>query len=383
MPPAGFGFFYPPGGLVYTAAFCGREPAVRAYLFVAALLALIFGGIGAYQYSRMAAFAAMDFSPPPVAIAASRARLESRARYLDAVGTLRARHGVELASEASGEVVRIHFDSGEQVRAGQELVALDDDEEQASRSRQAASLELARLLHERDRKLLAQKSIPQSRYDRSRADLRRARAALAETEARIRNKRIVAPFDGAIGIRRVAVGDYVSPGARIATLQNLAELEVDFALPARFAPMLGPGLRLELEVEAFPGKTFEATLLALDSRVDPDTMSLEARARVADSAGLLPGMFASLRVALGASRPTVTVPETAIAYSLQGSTVWVIESDAEGALSAVPRIVQVGEVREGRAGVLAGLEAGALVASAGQNKLYRGAAVRIDEAVEL
>ncbi len=356
---------------------------MRAYGFVAVLLLVIFGSIGGYQYWRLSAFAIVDFTPPPVTIAADHARVDAWGQYLEAVGTIKAVRGVELTSETSGEITRINFTSGNAVKIGQELVVLNDEIEQASRLNQMASLDLAKILFERDRKLIEQKSIPESQYDRSRADLQRAKAALAETEARIRNKRISAPFDGTIGIRQVDVGDYVSPGTRIAALQDLSELEIDFTLPARLAPALKPGLAMKLSVGAFPDRSFPATLLALDSRVDPDTMNLLARARIDDSAGLLPGMFASLRISLGTEQPTITVPETAITYSIQGSIVWIIATNSEGTLTVTPRVITVGEVRSGRASISAQLNEGELVVTAGQNKLYRGAPVQIDAAVKL
>ena len=356
---------------------------MRAYLFVAILLLVIFGSIAGYLSARMSAFSNKDFAPPPVTIAAGIAKPASWDQYLDAVGSIKAARGVDLTSESSGEITAINFVSGAQVSGGELLVVLNDDVEQASRRNQIASLDLAKILFERDRKLVEQKSIPRSQYDRSKADLESARAQLAETEARIRNKRIHAPFSGTIGILQVDVGDYLSPGTEIATLQDLGELEIDFTLPARFAPQLRPGLAIELQVGAFPGQVFNATLSALDSRVDPDTLNLLAQAKIHDSGGLLPGMFASLRIELGTFEEVLTVPETAITYSLQGSTVYVIREGGGGQLSVDAVVVQVGEVRAGRIGILRGLEAGQQIVTAGQNKLFRGANVKIDSAVQL
>lgn len=356
---------------------------MKAYLFVIGLLILIFGAIGGYLYQKFSALAAMDFSPPPVTIAASTARSESWGERLNAVGTIQAVRGVELTSETSGEITRIHFDSGDSVEAGKLLVVLNDEVEQASRQNQIASLDLAEILFERDRALIEQKSIPQSQYDRSRADLERARAQLAETEARLANKRIEAPFSGAIGIRRVDPGDYVSPGTVIATLQDHSELEIDFTVPARYAPKLRSGLDVEVAVDAFPGRVFEAKVVAVDSKIDPATRNILLRARVEEPGGLLPGMFATLEVDLGDRTDVVTIPETAMTYALQGNTVFVIEDTEDGDQTAVARVVEAGTVREGRVSVLSGLQAGEQVVSVGQNKLFRGVRVLIDESVNL
>jgi membrane fusion protein (multidrug efflux system) len=356
---------------------------VRAYLTVIALLLAIFGSIAGYLYVRFSALAATDFSPPPVTIAASLSRIESRDAFLDAVGTITAVRGVDLTSETSGEITAINFDSGDEVEAGQLLLVLNDKIEQASRQNEIATLELAEILFERDRRLVDKKSIPQSQYDESKANLARARAQLAETEARLKNRRIHAPFRGSLGIRRVDQGDYVSPGTIIATLQDKSELEIDFSLPARFAPLLRPGLTISLSVSAFPGQVFSAELVALDARVDPGTRSLLSRARVLGSEGLLPGMFANLRIDLDRSEDFVTVPETSVTYSLQGNVVHVIEATDEGDLTAVSRIVEVGEVRAGRAAILDGLAGDEQIVTVGQNKLYRGVKVIIDENVAL
>ena len=356
---------------------------MKAYVLVIALLLVIFGSIGGYLYQRFSAFANMDFTPPPVTIAASLARLETWDESLSAVGTVQSVRGVELTSETSGEIITILFTSGDRVSAGQLLLVLNDEVELASRQSQIATLELAEILFERDRALVAQKSIPQSQYDRSRADLERARAQLAETEARLANKRIEAPFAGTIGINRVDVGDYVSPGTVIATLQDHTELEIDFTVPARHSPKLKAGLRVDVRVDAYPDRAFKAVVTAVDARIDPNTRNVLLRARVEDTDGLFPGMFAVLQVDLGEQRDVVTVPETAMTYALQGNTIYVVEPTDDGALTANARVVRAGKVRDGRVSVLDGLNPGERVVSVGQNKLYRGVRIVVDENVTL
>jgi membrane fusion protein (multidrug efflux system) len=356
---------------------------VRGYLSVIGLLVAIFGSIGLYVYWQISSLQNADFTPPPVTIAAGIARQEVHHAYLDAVGTVKAIRGIDLTSESNGEITALHFDSGDEVEPGKLLLVLNDEIEQASRLNQIASRELAEILFERDRQLIKQNSIPKTQYDRSKADLERARAQLAETEARLKNKRIHAPFGGVLGIRRVELGDYLSPGTVIATLQDLSALEIDFAVPARYSPRVKTGQKIALSVGAFPGATFPAQLAAIDARVDPGTRSLMLRARILESEGLIPGMFASLRLDLGGDHPVVTVPETAVTYSLQGNAVFVIEPTEDGALTASARIVTVGDVRDGRTAILDGLAEGERIVTAGQNKLYRGVRVLIDDSIQL
>ena len=356
---------------------------MRAYLVAIVLLLIIFGTIGGYLYQRFSALASMDFSPPPVTIAVAKAQEQSWKQILNAVGTIQAVRGIELTSETSGEVTDIRFKSGNRVEMGQVLVVLNDEVEKASRRNHIANLELAQILFDRDSQLIDQNTIPQSQYDQSKADLLRAKAQLAETEARLANKQIAAPFSGTVGIRHIDIGDYVSPGTVIANLQDHQELEIDFTVPARYAPSLDRGLNVELSSDAFPGTNFDATVIAVDSKVDPGTRNILLRARLNEVSGLLPGMFATLEVDLGVRANVVTVPETALTYSLQGDMVYVVEEKTEGGLTAVAKVVESGDVRNGQVAIISGISAGNQVVTVGQNKLYRGVTILVDESVKL
>ncbi len=351
---------------------------MRAYLLVALLLLLIFGSISGYLYQRIASLSAMDFTPPPLTVSEAVATQDRWDSTLEAVGTIKAARGVELSTEESGEITAITVRSGNRVEAGDLLLTLNDKVEKASRERQIANLELAELLFERDAKLVKQKSIPQTQYDRSKADLDSAVAQLAETEARLENKRLRAPFAGTVGIFLVKEGDYVEPGTAITSLQDLTELELDFSVPARHFPRLRQGQKLAVRVDAFPDRSFSATLQAIDAHVDSGTRNLLLRATLEESDGLLPGMFAQLTLDLDQQSDVVTLPETAVTYSIQGNTVYVIR-ESETGLTVQPRVVRTGGVRKGRIAISEGLQAGERVVAAGQNKLYRDAAVVIGD----
>lgn len=350
---------------------------MRAYLIVAAILVVLFGAIAGYLLNKFQTLANTDFTPPPILVSATRAQQETWPSTLEAVGTIRAARGVNLAAETSGEIIAIPVNSGDEVAKGQLLLTLNDRVEQASLRRQQANLVLARQLYERDASLIRQKSIPQSQYDQSRANLDAAIATLAETEARLDQKRIVAPFAGTLGIIAVKTGDYIESGTAITTLQDLSELEVDFSVPARYFPELRRGLDISVKTAA-TRQSFPATLEAVDAAVDQNTRNLALRARIHRSEGLLPGMFAQLTIDLDRPRELVTLPETAVTYSLQGNTVYVLEESADG-LRVNPRVVKTGPVRDSRIAVVSGLAAGEQVVSVGQNKLYRGAAVVLED----
>lgn len=355
---------------------------MRAYLIALTLLAVLLGGTALTLYQRFSAMAGADYSPPPTPVAVVTAQASPWRERIEAVGTVRAARGILLSAETAGDITALHVSSGATVEAGQPLIAIDERLEVATRERLLANLELAELLFERDASLIKQKSIPQSQFDQSRADLAAARAQLAEIDATLENKRITAPFAGRLGILQVRLGDYVEAGTALVTLQDLSQLEVDFPVPDRHAPRLRPGLRIDLHTAAYPDRAFRGTLQAIDARVDDNTRNLLLRASIDQGDGLLPGMFARLSIDLDSSLERVTLPETAVTYSLQGDTVYVVTSDGAGQ-RVQPRVVITAGVRDGRVAIAAGVEAGETVVVAGQNRLYRGAVVVIDETAAL
>lgn len=357
---------------------------MRAYLIVLALLAIIFGSIAAYLNNRWAQFAKIDFSPPPVTIAAGLSISESWSQYIESVGTIKARQGIELTSEQSGQITAVLVNSGNQVQAGQSLVELNSNVEQAAYNSQAATLKLAQLNFKRDRKLLRQKSISQTQFDRSLADLERAQAQLEETKARLSNKIIRAPFDGTLGILEVELGDYVSPGTIIVSLQDLSALQLDFNVPSQAATQLSVGMPIEFTVSAFKDKVFNAKLTAINPKIEPNTRNLKVRATITSEDKLVPGTFAQLRVITAENIPVITVPESSISYSLHGNTLHLIEPADDGRnLTARALVVKTGKVRNGNISVLSGLSPGEKVVTAGQHKLYPGVKIIVDESVQL
>ncbi|GAB5414918.1 MAG: multidrug efflux RND transporter periplasmic adaptor subunit MexV [Congregibacter sp.] len=355
---------------------------MRAYVVAITLLILLLGGTGLYIQQRFAAMAAGGFESPPATIAADVAKSGIWRESIESVGTIRAARGILLNAETTGDITNIFVTSGQAVTQGQDLFAIDEELEFATRERLQARLLLAQQLYDRDARLIKENSIPQSQLDQSRADLASARAELAEVDAILKNKRVKAPFAGRVGILQVRLGDYVEAGTPLVTLQDLSSLEVDFSVPDRYAPLMREGLEITLRNAAFPERVFAATLQAVDSQVDENTRNLLLRARLLDGDGLLPGMFASLTIDLNRESERVFVPESAVTYSLQGDLVYVIEDDGKG-LIVTPRVVTTMGATQGRVAIMSGISAGERIVTAGQNKLYRGARVQIDESVNL
>jgi membrane fusion protein (multidrug efflux system) len=208
----------------------------------------------------------------------------------------------------------------------------------------------------------------------------------------IAQKTIRAPVSGRLGIRKVERGQYVSSGMTLVTVQKLDPIRADFPLPEQMIGKLKVGQTIEIAVDAFPGKVFKGTIESLDARVAQDTRTLLVRGRLPNpDAKLLPGMFANVTVLVGNARPVVTVPRTAVNYSLYGDSVYVVKAvDAppdkaaetqkagERKLVAERRFVKTGHARDDRVAIVEGIKAGDEVVTTGQLKLNPGATIRID-----
>ncbi|MEW4950707.1 efflux RND transporter periplasmic adaptor subunit [Pseudomonas asiatica] len=359
-------------------------------LAVVLLIVLALGGYKAFSiYQQIQMFTAPK---PPITVAAALAEQRPWQERLPAVGSLKALQGVELSLEVEGIVKALHFDSGQQVKAGQLLLQLNDDQETALLGTAQADLGLAKVDFGRGSQLVGDSAISRGEFDRLTAQYRRNQAVVDQLKASKTKKSISAPFSGTIGIRQVDVGDYLAAGTVIATLQDTSSLYVDFNVPEQALPHLSLGQQVLVQVAAYPDQTFPASLSAINPKVEEATRNLLLRATMANPDGkLLPGMFASLLILLPNPQPQVVVPESAITYTLYGNSVYVAtpKKDKDGKplnddkgqpqLTAEQRAVQTGERRDGVVVVSKGLQAGEQVVTAGQLKLTPGAAIRIGQ----
>ncbi|MDR6714000.1 membrane fusion protein (multidrug efflux system) [Pseudomonas hunanensis] len=363
-------------------------------LAVVLLIVLMLGGYKAFSiYQQIQVFSAPK---PPISVTAVTAEQRQWQQRLPAVGSLKALQGVELSLEVAGTVKSLHFESGQQVKAGELLLQLDSGEETALLGTAQADLGLAKVDFGRGRQLVGDQAISRGEYDRLNAQYLRNQAVVEQLRASLQKKSIKAPFDGTIGIRQVDVGAFVASGTVIATLQDLSSLYVDFNVPEQALTQLALGQQVLLQVAAFPGQTFTASLSAINPKVEESTRNLLVRATLANpQRKLLPGMFANLLVLLPNPQPAVVVAESAITYTLYGNSVYVVspKKDKDGQpentaggqpqLIAEQRTVRTGERRDGLVVVSEGLKAGDRVVSAGQLKLTPGAAIRITQAPAL
>ena len=305
------------------------------------------------------------------AVAATRAAL---AEEVGAVGTLRANETVVVRPEMAGRIVRIGFTDGARVRRGDLLVELDASLLAAQVEQARAELALARSNFERTDDLARRNFVSGSARDQAAATLKIQEARLQLAESQLARTRILAPFDGVLGLRNVSVGDVVREGADLVTLEDVSSMKVDLRLPERFLGQLRRGQAIELAFDAFPQRGFTATLDALDAQVDANGRSLLARGRLPNpGGGLRSGMFAKARITLKDKPAAVVVPEEAILPVGADSFVYRI---VEG--KAMRTRVVTGIRKDGRVEIISGVAEGERVVTAGQLKLQRdGLEVRV------
>ncbi len=354
------------------------------------IAAVVVGGVVWFQQFKntMIAKAIKGGANPPQTVATTVAQSSSWQATVEALGNLSASQEASLGAEVGGLVTAIHFDSGEKVRAGQPLVELNPAPLRAQLAQLEAQAALAELNLRRDEAQLKVQAISQAAVDTDAATLKSAQAQVTAQKALIAQKTITAPFSGQLGIRQVNLGQYLGPGAAVVTLQKLDPMEVDFTVPQNQIDLIRVGMKAALQSSAAPGKTFEATVTAIEPQVDTNTRNLKVRARVPNPKGeLLPGVFATVRITQGEPREYITLPNAAVAYNPYGATVFIVKDDGKGPdgtpqLVAEQRFVTAGPTRGDQVGIVTGVKAGETVVTAGQLKLRNGSPVLIDNSVK-
>ncbi len=358
---------------------------IKRIVIVLLALAVLLGGIfglKAYQFRQMQAQFAQPM--PPAVITAAEAHEEQWQPRLQAAGSLVALNGTDVTTEIGGIVSAIQFESGQAVKAGTVLLQLASTVDKAALEGARAERRLAEVQLERAMDLIKRKAISKSDYDAAKASFDAAEARVSEKAAELAQKTIRAPFDGLLGIRRVNLGQYLSPGTKIVGLQALDPIYVDYALPERHLRDLAVGQTIEVRIAAYPEKLFTGSIQAVESGVDRNTRSVGLRATLSNSDGLLrPGMFAEVATVLPRADTVITVPQTAVSINTYGNFTYVIEKAEGDKLIAKRRQVDTGRVQGGRIVISKGLKAGEQVVRAGLVKLRDGMPVTIDNSVEL
>jgi membrane fusion protein (multidrug efflux system) len=372
----------------------------RRFIIIGIIAALLLGGLAWFNFvfkPNMIKTILSSQIPPPATVTSEAARKEKWIERIPAIGTLISSHGVDITSQVAGIVTEVSLESGSDAERGAKLVQLDIAVELADLASSKATLQEAEVAFQRQADLIAKRVTSEASLDAARAKRDTAVAAVNKIQAVIAQKTINAPISGRLGIRKVERGQYVTPGMMLVTLQQLDPIRVDFPIPEQLIGKLRVGQEIEVTVDAHPAKIFKGKIESLDARVAQDTRTLLVRGSLPNKLRkLLPGMFANVVVLAGEARDVVTVPRTAVTYSLYGDSIYAVksvpanpggdgkaETKGEAKLVAERRFVKTGQVRDDRVAIVSGVSPGEQVITTGQLKLNPGAAIRIDNSQKL
>jgi membrane fusion protein (multidrug efflux system) len=294
------------------------------------------------------------------------------------IGTLSAVQGATVSAELAGTVAEIKFENGGLAKKGDVLMRLDTSSEEAQLKSAEADLELARSDLARARDLAARNVVSKAELDAAESKFKQKEGVVNNMRSMTAKKEVLAPFDGQLGIRQVNVGQMITAGQQVVSLQALDPLFVDFALPQQDLPQLSPGLEVRIHTDVVAGRDFPGKLTALNSSVDPVTRNVTVQATIENKDhALRPGMFAKVDVLLPDKQKTLVVPGTAVSYAPYGDSVFVIEKKKDektGKETQVLRqqFVRVGEARGDFVSITKGLEPGQEIVSTGVFKLRNG-----------
>ncbi|REH40253.1 membrane fusion protein (multidrug efflux system) [Paraperlucidibaca baekdonensis] len=374
----------------------------KRMMWMLIITAVVFGGLfGMKWFGNKMMNQFFDTMPvPAAAVSSAKAEALSWRATIAGVGTVVASQGTRISSESGGLVAKVHFESGAKVKRGDLLVTLSAGSEQADLARLQSQATLAKSELSRLQRLYSLEAISKSDLDRAETDFRAAQSAADGQRAKLAQKQIRAPFSGQLGIRQVDVGQYLTPGETMVTLQQLDPVYVDFSLPEQDVLRVATGQAVNITLDAQADRVFTGVISAIEPQVDVQTRNFKVRANVANAdRALRPGQFARAEIALPAVREVVAVPITAVSYNPYGNSVYVIvkaptkaaEPGAAGEQSAEKaadeqlivrrRFIKTGEARGDLVEITEGLSAGDTVATSGLLKLQNDAKVIINNTV--
>ena len=358
---------------------------IKRMVIMLVLIGIVAGGLYGFQAFKatMIKKALASFANPVQTVATEKATMSEWQNSIRAIGTFRAVKGADLALEVGGVVTDIKFNSGDTVEAGQILLQLRSDDDQAKLASLEASASLNAINLKRDQEQFKFKAVSQATLDSDEATLKTALANAAQQKAILVEKTLRAPFSGRLGIRQIDLGQYLSPGTAIVTLQAFDPIYVDFYLPQQALSQVRIGQVTRVNVDTYPGKPFAAAIIAINSKVDSGSRNIQIRASMKNSDfKLFPGMYATVDVDAGAPQQLVTLPQAAITSNSYGDTVFVLDKTKDNTdLKARQVFVKTGARRGDQVAVLSGVDDNEDVVVAGQIKLHNGSPVHIDNSV--
>jgi membrane fusion protein (multidrug efflux system) len=335
------------------------------------LLALVLSALIAVLPAK-AADAAGPQQRPPTPVETLEVRVTSAAQQISAIGSLQSNESVIIRSEIAGRVTKIDFAEGEAIQADKLLVQLDDTVLKAQRDQAQANLQLHEADFLRADSLYQDHAISQQERDTAFAIWTLDKASLKLADAQWRKTRILAPFNGTLGLRMISPGDYVDPGAPLVNLEDIRTLKVEFSIPEKYSATIAKGQNFVLQTDSYVGRDFKGEIYAINPLVNSASRSLTVRGRLDNNDGLLrPGQFANLQLTIAASEDALFIPEQAVIPQPQTNLVYKV---VDGVAEMVP--VTLGQRDKGWVEIVSGLAAGDVVVTGGHQKIGPGSPVR-------
>lgn len=372
---------------------------LKTYLLVAAGLLVVVGLLGGIKGAQIGKLIGMGkqfqvMGPPPEAVGSAEAQAATWETTVSAVGSISSLRNVAVSNEVPGTVSKVRFESGQIAKEGQVLVELDAEVERAQLASADARRDLAGRNTERSQKLAAGNVISKAQLDDAEAQLKTATTDTAALRAQVERKVIRAPFRGKLGIRAVNVGQYLTPGTTVTTLDAMGGTFADFTLPQEELAAVAVGLSVRVTMEG-KKEALAGTITAIDPTVDPTTRNVKIRAAIPELPDSpRPGSFVTVEVVTPAKAQVVAVPTTAIVHASYGDSVFVIEDKKPGSpgMDKTPdgktvqiarqQFVRTGAARGDFIAVTKGVAAGQQVVSAGAFKLRNNVPVVVDNTVQ-
>jgi membrane fusion protein (multidrug efflux system) len=346
----------------------------------ASVIVVVIGlaSIKVLQFNAMAE-ASSSANPPPAVTSYVVDRKDWQS-YFDTVGTVRSDEGITVSAELSGRVQSINFQSGDEVKAGALLLTQDDSNEAARLKAAQAQLRLAKYNFEQVSRLRSQNTVSENEFETIKQALDSAEANVLNIESDVSKKRIVAPFDGVLGIRKVDLGEDLQEGSKIVDLYSHKNLKIDFTVPQTWINKVQVGNQVEINLIEQTQPVYTGKINAIGSAIDETTRSIEVQASIdSKTDSLLPGMAVEIRIVATESESALTIPAQSIIYAPYGDTVFVIDEDESGILRVKQQFIQISKRRGDFVSVSSGLEAGQRVVHAGAFKLFPGQTVKISD----
>jgi membrane fusion protein (multidrug efflux system) len=345
---------------------------------VVPLLVVVLAGIGVWQFFGGESSVTAPRAAPVRAVTVATAQRQELGDHIEAIGTLYANESVTVTAKTQGIIRSIAFEDGQTVRKGEEIAAIDAGAENAALNVELANLEQQKKELARTEDLAKSQHVSNARLDEQIAAVKKADANVAAARVRSGDRRIVAPFGGIVGTRRISVGALVSPGTVVATLDDISSVKLDFAIPETFLASLKPGLDIGAMASAYRGETFTGKVVSVDSRIDPVTRSVNVRAILENpDLRLRPGMLLVVDLVKD-KRQAIVVPESAV--QPEGTDQFVFVTGADNI--AKKMLVKIGQRRMGWVEIVSGLNEGDIVLREGIQDLRSGMRVKIVNAAD-